>query len=151
MLNIFPFFQKKLFNRTEEAQIMTAIRAVERECSGEVRVYVETKSSIPTHERTLQVFKKLKMNRTRERNGVLIYVALGDRKFAVFGDEGIHEKMGSAFWESEAATLKKHFEKGEIIEGICAAIGEIGEVLKRYFPEKRTDDNQLPDTPVYGK
>jgi uncharacterized membrane protein len=142
---------KKFFTSDEEHQIMTAIRTAERASSGEIRLFVESECKETIEKRTVQVFKRLKMYRTRERNGVLLYVAMESHKFAIFGDEGIHKKMGFSFWTAEAATMKSYFERGEIIEGLCKTIVDIGEALKTHFPHPPDDRNELPDKPVYGK
>ena len=146
-------FKKKHFDPVEEHQIVTHIRQAEKACSGEIRVYVESKVlGGSLEERTIQIFKRLKMYRTRERNGVLIYIALEDRKFAVFGDEGIHQKLGFQFWTQKAAELKTTFKQGHVVLGVCAVITEIGQALKTHFPHTESDDdNQLSDAPVYGK
>jgi uncharacterized membrane protein len=142
---------KKFFTPDEERQIMTAIKAAETASSGEIRLFVESFCRDTVEKRSVQIFKKLKMFRTRERNGVLLYVAMESRKFAIFGDEGIHKKMGFSYWTTEAATMKSFFERGEIIEGLCKTIVDIGEVLKTHFPHASDDRNELPDKPVYGK
>jgi uncharacterized membrane protein len=147
-----PFFNKKtFFNREEEKQIMASIRHAERASSGEIRVYVESHCKITTHERTIEMFKKLNMHRTQARNGVLVYIAKEDRKFAIFGDEGIHQKMGIRFWESEAATLRTFLIKDEIVAGLCQIIEDIGQTLKTHFPHPPNDKNELPDDVVYGR
>jgi uncharacterized membrane protein len=147
-----PLFNKKtFFNALEEKQIMASIRHAENASSGEIRLYVESHCKTATPERAIEVFKKLKMHRTRERNAVLLYIAMGDHKFAIFGDDGIHQKMGIRFWEAEAATLKVFFQKGEIIAGLCQVIEDIGQTLKTHFPHPPDDKNELSDKPVYGR
>jgi uncharacterized membrane protein len=149
---VLPFFRKKrFFDSKEEKQIMESIRLAERASSGEVRVYVESHCKKPVSERTIEIFKRLKMQHTRERNGVLIYIAMDDHKFSIFGDEGIHKKLGFSFWHDEAATLKSYFERDEIIGGICQVITDIGEKLKAKFPHPPDDKNELPDEIVYGR
>ena len=143
--------KKQFFDETEERQIMSAIQKAEKASSGEIRVYVESECADSVEQRTIAIFKKLKMYRTHERNGVLIYIAMDSRKFAIFGDEGIHKKMGFNFWTNEAATLKTFLSTEQIVEGICQVIIDIGEVLKVHFPHASDDRNELPDKPVYGK
>jgi uncharacterized membrane protein len=149
---VLPFFRKKrFFNAEEEKQIMASIRLAERASSGEVRVYVESRCKKQVPERTIEIFKRLKMQHTKERNGVLIYLAMDDHKFSIFGDEGIYKKLGFSFWHDEAATLKSHFERDEIIGGICQVISDIGEKLKAKFPHPPDDKNELPDEIAYGR
>ena len=149
---MFSFFQKKQFlTRDEEKRVMKSIKHAETESSGEVRVYIESRCHKLTNERTVEIFRKLKMQNTHERNGVLIYIALDEKKFAIFGDEGIHHKLGFSFWTAEAATLKSFLTEGRMVEGICQVVEDIGQTLKTHFPHPPDDKNELPDKPVYGK
>jgi uncharacterized membrane protein len=150
MLSIFK--PSPFFNTLEEKKIMASIRKAETGTSGEVRLYVESHCKATTQERTIAIFKKLKMYKTHERNGVLIYVAMKDKKFSIFGDEGIHQKLGYSFWTNEAATLKSFFEKSQYLEGVCQVVEDIGNILQINFPQSTDDDNnELSDKPVYGR
>jgi uncharacterized membrane protein len=150
MFSIFKKKKKQFFTHDEEKQIMSAIQTAEKASSGEVRVFVESNCVGTVEKRTIEIFKKLKMQRTTERNGVLVYLATDSRHFAVFGDEGIHQKMGFQFWTNEAATFKSSLEKGDVVGGICQVVLDIGETLKAHFPHPPSKKNELPDTPVYG-
>ena len=150
MFSIFEKNKKQFFTDAEELQIMAAIQLAELASSGEIRVFVESNCVGTIEKRTVEVFKKLKMYRTRERNGVLVYVAADSRHFSVFGDEGIHKKMGFQFWTAEAATFKATLAEGNMLGGICQVIGDIGEGLKTHFPHTSNDKNELSDKPVYG-
>ncbi len=143
--------KKKFFNKDEEERIMAAIRTAETASSGEIRLYVESECADSVEKRTVEIFKKLKMFKTQERNGVLIYIAMESRKFAIFGDEGIHKKMGFSFWTTEVATLKTFLTEERMVDGICKVALDIGEVLKVHFPYQSDDKNELSDKPVYGK
>lgn len=143
--------KKKIFNNEEEQRIMAAIQTAEKASSGEIRVYVESECANSVEKRTVEIFKKLKMFKTQERNGVLIYIAMESRKFAIFGDEGIHKKMGFSYWTTEAATLKSFLTEERIVDGICKVALDIGEALKAHFAYQSDDKNELPDKPVYGK
>jgi uncharacterized membrane protein len=144
------FIKKKFFTKTEEKHIISAIKEAELASSGEVRVFVESHCKGNIEARTIEIFKKLKMNMTRERNGVLIYVAIKDRRFTIFGDEGIHQKMGFQFWKEEADMLKSFFVEDKIIEGLNKTIMSIGQILKQHFPYQSDDKNELPDSIAYG-
>jgi uncharacterized membrane protein len=144
------FIKKKFFTKTEEKHILSAIKEAELASSGEVRVFVESHCKGNIEARTIEIFKQLKMQKTRERNAVLIYVAIKDRRFTIFGDEGIHQKMGFQFWNEEAAILKSFFVENKIIEGLNATIISIGQILKEHFPYPSDDKNELPDTIAYG-
>jgi uncharacterized membrane protein len=145
------FIKKKFFTKTEEKHILSAIKEAELASSGEVRVFVESHCKGNIEARTIDIFKQLKMHKTRERNAVLIYVAIKDRRFTIFGDEGIHQKMGFQFWNAEAAILKSFFVDNKIIDGLSTTIISIGQILKEHFPYSTEDKNELPDTIAYGE
>jgi uncharacterized membrane protein len=92
------------------------------------------------------------MNETELRNGTLIYVAIKDKQAAVFGDEGIHQKVGQKYWEDEVKKMLSHFRNQKLADGICQGIFDLGEALKFYFPyNSGTDKNELPDEIVFGR
>jgi uncharacterized membrane protein len=149
-----PFLkQKEIFSETEKNRLVQAIRVAERLTSGEIRLFVENHCKyVNPLERAQEVFNSLDMSKTRLRNGVLVYVAIKDRQFAILGDQGIHEKVGNDFWEKEAELLISHFQRDRIIEGIEACIAEIGASLRTHFPHEAGNDvNELPDDIVFGK
>jgi TPM domain len=141
----------KKFSKTDSKTILDSIFQAEKLSSGEIRVFVEKKAPDNFPEHVIGVFKRLRMHHTLERNAVLIYLAMESRQFAIFGDKGIHEKMGIQFWAKEAAALQRQFSEGNIVGGLCNAIQDVGEVLKTHFPHQKTHGNQLPDNIAYGK
>jgi len=152
-LNI-PFFRRKeFFSDAEKQQIVAAIQAAEKQTSGEIRVYVESRCKyVDPRDRAAEVFAVLKMDKTVARNGVLLYVALKDRQLAVLGDQGIHEKVGNEFWQKEVRQILSDFNKANYAEGIAKVVGDIGEALRTHFPyDKDGDINELPDDIVFGK
>ena len=103
-------------------------------------------------DRAGEIFWGLKMEQTEGRNGVLLYIALKDHQLALFGDQGIHEKVGSAFWNEQVQLILTHFNKANYAEGIAEVVKKIGEALYQNFPfEKGNDKNELPDDIVFGK
>jgi uncharacterized membrane protein len=103
-------------------------------------------------DRAAEVFHGLKMNETAHRNGVLLYFAMKDRQLAMYGDKGIHEKVGDQFWEEEVTHILTHFHHESYASAIARIVGEIGEALKSHFPyDKDTDINELPDDIVFGR
>ncbi len=151
---LFNFFKnKRLLSIDEEEQIVAAIRAAEKNTSGEVRVYVESRCRfVDPVDRAIEVFYGLKMEKTDDHNGVLIYVALKDHQLAVYGDEGIHKKTGAAFWQNAVAQMLQHFNKENHVTGICETVTAIGKTLEKEFPYQPNDDkNELPDAIVFGK
>ena len=150
---LFNFFNKKrLLSIADEELVVEAIRAAEKNTSGEVRVYVESHCRfVDPVDRAIEVFFGLKMQETDEHNGVLIYVALKDRQLAVYGDEGIHVKVGKAFWQQAVEQMLQHFNKENHVAGICQTVAAIGEALRKEFPYQPNDDkNELPDAIVFG-
>lgn len=149
---MFPFKKKELFNEQEKERLVQAIRLAERLTSGEIRLFVESHCEyVDPMDRAREAFVALGMDKTRLRNGVLLYIALRDHQFAILGDQGIHEKVGNNFWQQEAALLKEHFSGDRIVEGIEVCVKEIGESLYHHFPYEAGDHNELPDDIVFGK
>ena len=148
------FFKRKpLFNEEQQQQIVAAIKSAEQCTSGEIRVYVESHCRyVDPLDRATQVFTGLHMEKTAARNGVLVYVALKDRQLALFGDQGIHQKVGSAFWNQQVRIILGHFNKDNYAGGIANVIAEIGKALQQHFPYDRSSDtNELPDDVVFGR
>jgi len=153
-LNIFPWNKKKEFFKEEERQlIVDAIQDAERKTSGEVRVFVESKCSyLDAIDRAAELFFKLQMQQTNDRNAVLLYVAMKDRQLAVFGDEGIHKKVGDEYWNTEVKKMISNFNSDNYAKGISEVVKDIGVALTQHFPYNNvTDKNELPDDIVFGK
>jgi len=151
---MFSFFRKKDFFKPEESEaIVDAIRAAEKQTSGEVRLYVESHCKfVDPLDRAAELFFALKMEQTAQRNGVLVYVAIKDRQLAIFGDKGIHEKVGDEFWEKEVAQMINHFNSENYAKGLARVITNIGEALRTNFPyQGEKDKNELPDDIVFGR
>ena len=132
---------------------MNAIKAAEQQTSGEVRVFVENRCRyVDPLDRAAEIFFSLKMDQTKDHNGVLVYVALKDRQFAVFADQGIHEKVGEPFWQKEVAAMKQCFVEEKPVAAITHVIQNTGAALKSFFPyDRQTDKNELPDDIVFGR
>ena len=148
------FNHKPLLPKDVQDAVAAAIAATERLSTGEIRVYVESHCSlVNTLERCEQIFVQLMMHETAERNGVLLYLAIKDKQFAIAGDKGINDKVGgNQYWETKAEQLKFYLSKGYYKEGICACVAEIGNSLALHFPDKGLDiTNELPDEIVFGK
>lgn len=135
----------------EQEKIKQAIEWAEKATSGEIRVCVEKKCEKDAYERAIECFFDIKMELTALRNGVLVYVALADKKFAIIGDSGINQAVPDDFWESTKKLMIEQFKKNEIVEGIKVGIIEAGKQLKKYFPHQADDINELPDDIVFLK
>lgn len=144
--------KKQYFTAEQQELVVNAIRQAETATSGEVRIYIETKckTAVPL-ERAMAVFHSLKMEQTQHRNAVLLYIAMGSRKLAIYGDEGIHAIVGQSYWNDTIAQLATHFKNGNITQGIVEAITDIGLKLQKHFPYLEGDKNELPDEMVFGK
>ncbi|MEN9523297.1 MAG: hypothetical protein RL065_1674 [Bacteroidota bacterium] len=144
-------FWKPHFNAAEKETIKLAIQKAESNTSGEIRVFVENRcKSENTIHRATECFFKFNMQNTQLKNGVLIYIAIKDKKFAIIGDSGINEMVSDNFWDSEKECMKSYFKNGKIIEGIEASILKVGEQLKQFFPHQSNDTNELNDDIIIG-
>jgi uncharacterized membrane protein len=129
----------------DEEEIVEAIRHAEKTTSGEIRIHIERTVPEDAIERAAEVFRFLKMDKTQERNGVLIYVAVESRVFVIYGDQGINEVVPDNFWDSTRDIMLQHFKKGDYKKGIIEGIHKSGEQLRKFFPWKHDDENELPD------
>ena len=153
MFGLFKKKQREYFTAAEKGIIVSAIQEAERRTSGEIRIYVESKCEMVNPVlRAREIFYQLKMDQTASRNGVLLYLAMDDHQLAVFGDEGIHQKVGHEFWQKEVSIMLEEFKQKKFIDGIAHIIKDIGEALVTHFPyDGATDKNELPDDIVFGK
>ena len=134
-----------LFNDEEQQRIREAVERAEKHTSGEIRVCVEKTCSEDVLDRAATYFTKLDMHKTKLRNGVLIYLATEDRKFAIIGDGGINKVVPADFWDQTKLDMLEQFKQGNLIEGITTGVTLAGEQLKKYFPYDMDDTNELSD------
>lgn len=133
-------------SKREEEEIVDAIRQAERTTSGEIRVHLEPSTGkLDIFERAMEVFHALKMDNTKEANGVLIYVAVEDRNFVIYGDKGINDVVANDFWESTKELIVSHFKKGHFKDGLVEGVLKAGEQLQKHFPWDEDDTNELSD------
>lgn len=136
-------FQKHFFSKQQRNKIIEAIAVAEKKTSGEIRVHVEANCNKEVLERATEIFYQLGMNKTKDANGVLIYIAHEHRKFAIIGDSGINRVVPANFWDGTKEVMREHFKRGEFLEGIVFAVEETGSHLKQYFPHNGDDTNEL--------
>ncbi len=129
--------------KTEEQEIVEAIGIAEKNTSGEIRVHIEKENTIAPIDRAMEVFRQLQMENTQERNGVIIYVAVKSKHFAIYGDKGINEKVAATFWDSAKEVMQNHFQSGNFKQGLIEGILKAGEQLQKYFPHADDDTNEL--------
>jgi uncharacterized membrane protein len=138
-------------SKAEQSLIVKSIESAELNTSGEIRVHIESSCKSDPVERAIFVFDKLKMNQTKERNGVLIYIAFKSRKFAIIGDTGINSKVPDNFWDDVKENLLKFFVLGDITSGLTTAIYMTGEKLKEFFPYQKDDINEQSNEISFGE
>ena len=138
------------FTPAEKEDIRIAIQSAELDTSGEIRVHIENDLKGDVMDRAAEVFQMLKMHKTQLRNGVLIYLAIKPRRFAIIGDVGIHAVVPDGYWDNVKHGMLNSFRDGKFSEGLITAVSEIGSQLKKNFPHQKDDVNELPDDLSYG-
>lgn len=141
---------KHFFTETEQQQIIEAIKQAELNTSGEIRLHIEPKCDDDPYDRAQKVFESLGMHATELKNGVLFYLAYQSKKFAIIGDQGIHEKVSQQFWDAEKEVLLHYFKEGNHAAGLIKAIGDAGQKLKSHFPFQSNDTNELSNDISFG-
>ena len=136
-------FKKHLFNSAEKNRIVAAIATAEKKTSGEIRVHIEPRCKGDVLARASEVFHKLEMDKTVKRNGVLIYLAYDDKRFAIAGDKGINDVVPAGFWDTTKDEMSKYFKKGQFEAGVIHVISEAAKHLAIYFPHGADDKNEL--------
>lgn len=141
----------KFFTQKDQDLIVEAIREAEQNTSGEIRVHIESKCKEDVLDHAAYFFEKLEMHETQLRNGVLIYLAVDDRKFAILGDVGINQVTPDNFWDEIKENMLIHFRENKFTEGLITGIRMIGDALKANFPYQSDDVNELSDEISFGK
>lgn len=140
-----------IFGEEEERRVEKAIELAELNTSGEIRVHVDNKCKENVLDRAVFLFKELEMDQTELRNGVLVYLAVQDRKLAIIGDSGINAAVPKDFWKDVKNQMKQDFSEQNFVKGLETAIATTGDKLKEYFPYQTDDINELPNQISFGK
>ena len=140
---------RQILNNAEDRRVVEAIKQAELNTSGEIKVHIENHCRGNVEERSLFIFNHLKLNETQQRNGVLIYLAVRDHKFAILGDEGINKVVGADFWKDIRDLMATAFKEGHFADGLEQGIMRCGEKLKTYVPYQTDDINEIPDEISY--
>jgi uncharacterized membrane protein len=140
---------RHILNNEEDRRVVEAIKQAEKNTSGEIKVHLENHCRGKVEDRSLFIFNHLKMNKTKQRNGVLIYLAVRDHIFAILGDEGINKVVEADFWNDIRDLMAAAFKEGRFAEGLEQSIQRCGEKLKTYFPYQTDDVNEIPDEISY--
>jgi len=142
-----PRWTRSLLSDADLEAIGAAVAAAEHETSGEIRVHLERR--LPRAGgalmRATEIFTRLGMHATSERNGVLIYLAIEDRKLAIAGDAGVHARVGDEYWQRVRDAMVERLRRGEPRDAVLHAVTEVGQVLRRFFPRRPDDRNELND------
>lgn len=136
---------KIFINELDDARIVEAIAKAELQSSGEIRVFISEHEVADALAEAKKQFTALGMEKTAQRNGVLIYIAPKSQTFAVVGDSGVHAKCGDHFWDATATQMRGLLKEGKFSEALISAIQSIGEILKQHFPRDSDDRNELPN------
>ncbi len=144
------FTARRFFTPAQKRDIADAIARAESRTSGEIRVRIEAHCGKDIMARAQQMFRKIGMHKTAERNGVLFYLAVKSRQFAVVGDEGIHKLMPASFWDTIRDAMENDFRAGRYAEGLIRGIGEAARQLQKHFPHDRNDRNELSNEISFG-
>jgi uncharacterized membrane protein len=142
-----PRWTRALFPDDDLDVIGAAVVDAERETSGEIRVHLERRLPRGTDAltRATHVFARLKMDATAERNGVLLYLAVEDRKLAIVGDSGVHARVGDEYWQRVRDAMVERLRAGAARDAIVHAVLDVGLVLRKFFPRRPDDRNELSD------
>ncbi len=139
------------FSKEQKALIADSIRRAEENTSGEIRVHIEPSCKGDVLDRSAVVFAMLGMQKTKQRNGVLFYLAMNDHKFAILGDAGINATVPEGFWDCIKTRMEADFKQQRITEGLVNGILMAGDHLKQYFPVQPDDKNELDNNISFGK
>ena len=135
----------------QQATVVDAVRLAEKGTSGEIRIHIDGDCPSTALERAEEVFGKLGMDRTKLRNGVLIYLACNTKVFAIIGDKGINDLVPDHFWEDVIVLMSSEFRAGRFTEGLSQGVLMVGEKLQTFFPYQKDDVNEQPDEISFGK
>ena len=145
------FSAKNFFSAGQVKQIESAIQSAEENTSGEIRVHIESICNGNALRSAAKIFHKMGMHKTHLRNGVLFYLAVKDKKFAMVGDEAIHKNVPEGFWDLVRDKMLTQFKQEKFVEGLCEGIEMAGQEFKKYFPHSSSDKNELSNEVTFGK
>ena len=130
---------------TDVSALVEAIKTAENHSTGEIRVHIDSSTEQESERVAWEVFEKLQMHETKDRNAVLFHVNFDQKYLSIIGDKGIHEKVCQSFWDKIHAEMVADFAKGDYLQGLKNGILAIGIELKKYFPVGEENPNEFPD------
>ena len=142
---------EELLSKGDLERVREAVHRAEARTSGEIRVHLDDTIVDDVLDHAAFVFEELGMHRTQDRNGVLIFVSVAQRRAAVIGDIGIHEKLPHGFWNETLSVILEHFKTDRYCEGLCMGVERLGEQLRTHFPRANADRNELSDEVSIGR
>ena len=142
---------KKFLSETESAKINSAIKEAEGKTSGEIKLVIVRHCWGKIETKAAKIFRELGLNKTKERNCVLILFIVTNHEFLIHGDQGIHDRVGQGFWDDVRDKMVVAFKQDEFSEGISQGVSLIGEKLSRFFPYQRNDIDEISDEIIYRK
>lgn len=146
-----PLTAEEFLTPAELERVRAAVREAESGTSGEIRVHLDDTVVDDVLDHAAFIFQELGMHRTKDRNGALIYVSVAERRAAVIGDRGIHERLPEGFWNDTLSVVLEHFAAGRYADGLCLGVEQLGRQLKAHFPRERNDRNELSDEVSIGQ
>jgi uncharacterized membrane protein len=141
---------RHFFTPAEQQRLVDAIGSAEERTTGEIRLHLENHAGKPVMDRAIEVFNRLNMHETAQGTGVLIYLAIKDRAFTILGDDAIHAKVGSGFWDDIKNCMEGSFRQGQFLQGLLQGIEEAGHALAKHFPKTPDNPNELSDEISFG-
>ena len=96
-------------------------------------------------QQALRAFYEKGLNRTRDANGILIFISLLERKVWILGDRGINAVIPPERWIALASALSSGIRQGQLTESLVGVIAEMGDILRQHFPSRPDDTNELTD------
>jgi uncharacterized membrane protein len=142
---------QQFFSASEKEEIVSAIRRSEEHTSAEIRLFLDDKCPGNVLDQAAYVFSKLGMHKTKQRNGVLFYLAVSDHKFAVIGDAGINSVVPVGFWDEIKDAMEADFREKKFVKGLVTGIRMAGEALAKEFPKAAGDINELSNEIAFGE
>ena len=140
-----PTDPNRFLDPAEADDLACAVREAESRTSAEIRVVLVRHCWGDLRRKAIRTFRKLELDRTVQRNCVMIMLVLANHEFLIYGDRGIHEQVGQGFWDETRDLMARHFADGEFGEGLCAAVRQVGEKLAALYPWREDDVNEIPD------
>ncbi|MBA4270214.1 MAG: hypothetical protein C0447_12450 [Methylobacterium sp.] len=100
------------------------------------------------HDVALREFTARGLSRTRQRTGVLLYVAIQERYAEIIADSGIDGRVEQAVWDGIVESVVLAGREDRLREGIVTAVRAIGAVLANHAPRSPDDVDELPNNVV---